>query len=166
MCTLQTCVSHVFCRSLRTTTVSGLWTTLRKTSLQVGTFSQWFMWVCSPACLLTVFPDTLKYLWSWAATVGGLGWRGYTLRHTGCGLVWKQSKIILPVISFVLDVCRIISFVCVSLLISAVTVWVLCAGQDVVFQCLGESLLDNAFMGYNACIFAYGQTGNISEQQL
>ncbi|XP_034084419.1 kinesin-like protein KIF13B [Gymnodraco acuticeps] len=35
------------------------------------------------------------------------------------------------------------------------------AGQDVVFQCLGESLLDNAFMGYNACIFAYGQTGNI-----
>lgn len=33
------------------------------------------------------------------------------------------------------------------------------AGQEVVFQCLGESLLDNAFMGYNACIFAYGQTG-------
>lgn len=34
------------------------------------------------------------------------------------------------------------------------------AGQDVVFQCLGGSLLDNAFMGYNACIFAYGQTGS------
>uniref|UniRef100_A0A8K9Y5Y4 Kinesin-like protein n=1 Tax=Oncorhynchus mykiss TaxID=8022 RepID=A0A8K9Y5Y4_ONCMY len=34
------------------------------------------------------------------------------------------------------------------------------AGQDVVFQCLGESLLDNAFLGYNACIFAYGQTGS------
>ncbi|KAM9339439.1 kinesin-like protein KIF13B [Symphorus nematophorus] len=34
------------------------------------------------------------------------------------------------------------------------------AGQDVLFQCLGESLLDNAFMGYNACIFAYGQTGS------
>ncbi|XP_019123279.2 kinesin-like protein KIF13B isoform X3 [Larimichthys crocea] len=34
------------------------------------------------------------------------------------------------------------------------------AGQDVVFQCLGDSLLDNAFMGYNACIFAYGQTGS------
>ncbi|XP_024909393.1 kinesin-like protein KIF13B isoform X3 [Cynoglossus semilaevis] len=34
------------------------------------------------------------------------------------------------------------------------------AGQDVMFQCLGESLLDNAFMGYNACIFAYGQTGS------
>lgn len=35
----------------------------------------------------------------------------------------------------------------------------MCAGQDVVFQSLGKSLLDNAFMGYNACIFAYGQTG-------
>ncbi|XP_034555937.1 kinesin-like protein KIF13B isoform X2 [Notolabrus celidotus] len=34
------------------------------------------------------------------------------------------------------------------------------AGQDVVFQSLGESLLDNAFLGYNACIFAYGQTGS------
>ncbi|KAK7907344.1 hypothetical protein WMY93_015956 [Mugilogobius chulae] len=34
------------------------------------------------------------------------------------------------------------------------------AGQDVVFECLGESLLNNAFMGYNACIFAYGQTGS------
>lgn len=34
-------------------------------------------------------------------------------------------------------------------------------GQDVVFQCLGESLLRNAFQGYNACIFAYGQTGNL-----
>ncbi|XP_063079873.1 kinesin-like protein KIF13B [Engraulis encrasicolus] len=34
------------------------------------------------------------------------------------------------------------------------------AGQDVVFECLGESLLDNAFQGYNACIFAYGQTGS------
>ncbi|KAI5090730.1 kinesin-like protein KIF13B isoform X1 [Silurus meridionalis] len=34
------------------------------------------------------------------------------------------------------------------------------AGQDVVFQCLGENLLDNAFQGYNACILAYGQTGS------
>ncbi|TRY86731.1 hypothetical protein DNTS_029013 [Danionella cerebrum] len=34
------------------------------------------------------------------------------------------------------------------------------AGQDVVFECLGESLLDSAFLGYNACIFAYGQTGS------
>ncbi|XP_037305951.2 kinesin-like protein KIF13B isoform X1 [Pungitius pungitius] len=34
------------------------------------------------------------------------------------------------------------------------------AGQEVVFQCLGESLLNNAFQGYNACIFAYGQTGS------
>uniref|UniRef100_A0A8C1X1D8 Kinesin family member 13Bb n=1 Tax=Cyprinus carpio TaxID=7962 RepID=A0A8C1X1D8_CYPCA len=32
--------------------------------------------------------------------------------------------------------------------------------EDVVFQCLGESLLDSAFQGYNACIFAYGQTGS------
>uniref|UniRef100_A0A673BFV4 Kinesin motor domain-containing protein n=1 Tax=Sphaeramia orbicularis TaxID=375764 RepID=A0A673BFV4_9TELE len=34
------------------------------------------------------------------------------------------------------------------------------SGQDVVFQSLGLSLLNNAFMGYNACIFAYGQTGS------
>ncbi|KAI5609408.1 kinesin-like protein KIF13B isoform X2 [Silurus asotus] len=34
------------------------------------------------------------------------------------------------------------------------------AGQNVVFQCLGENLLDNAFQGYNACILAYGQTGS------
>uniref|UniRef100_A0AAV2LQU4 Kinesin-like protein KIF13B n=1 Tax=Knipowitschia caucasica TaxID=637954 RepID=A0AAV2LQU4_KNICA len=34
------------------------------------------------------------------------------------------------------------------------------AGQEVVFQCLGENLLNNAFLGYNACIFAYGQTGS------
>lgn len=32
-------------------------------------------------------------------------------------------------------------------------------GQDVVFKCLGENILQNAFEGYNACIFAYGQTG-------
>ncbi|XP_016149819.1 kinesin-like protein KIF13A [Sinocyclocheilus grahami] len=35
------------------------------------------------------------------------------------------------------------------------------AGQEVVFKCLGEGILENAFQGYNACIFAYGQTGNI-----
>ncbi|XP_075057298.1 kinesin-like protein KIF13B isoform X2 [Mixophyes fleayi] len=34
------------------------------------------------------------------------------------------------------------------------------AGQDIVFQCLGENILQNAFEGYNACIFAYGQTGS------
>ena len=34
------------------------------------------------------------------------------------------------------------------------------AGQEKVFQCLGRDILDNAFQGYNACIFAYGQTGN------
>ena len=35
------------------------------------------------------------------------------------------------------------------------------AGQEKVFQCLGRDILDNAFQGYNACIFAYGQTGNL-----
>lgn len=34
------------------------------------------------------------------------------------------------------------------------------ASQEVVFDCLGRDILDNAFQGYNACIFAYGQTGN------
>ena len=34
------------------------------------------------------------------------------------------------------------------------------AGQDNVFTDLGVPLLDNAFQGYNNCIFAYGQTGS------
>jgi kinesin family member 1 len=34
------------------------------------------------------------------------------------------------------------------------------AGQDNLFQDLGAPLLDNAFEGYNNCIFAYGQTGS------
>ena len=33
------------------------------------------------------------------------------------------------------------------------------ANQEHVFKSLGAELLDNAFAGYNACIFAYGQTG-------
>ncbi len=33
------------------------------------------------------------------------------------------------------------------------------ASQDIVFDALGTDILDNAFEGYNACIFAYGQTG-------
>lgn len=33
------------------------------------------------------------------------------------------------------------------------------AAQDKVFDCLGKDVLVNAFEGYNACIFAYGQTG-------
>ena len=33
------------------------------------------------------------------------------------------------------------------------------AGQEKVFHSLGTDILDNAFEGYNACIFAYGQTG-------
>jgi kinesin family member 1 len=34
------------------------------------------------------------------------------------------------------------------------------AGQNNLFQDLGAPLLDNAFQGYNNCIFAYGQTGS------
>ncbi|KAK3995047.1 putative kinesin-like protein unc-104 [Cladorrhinum sp. PSN332] len=34
------------------------------------------------------------------------------------------------------------------------------AGQQNLFQDLGQPLLDNAFQGYNNCIFAYGQTGS------
>ncbi|MCJ1313499.1 kinesin-like protein Klp8 [Agyrium rufum] len=34
------------------------------------------------------------------------------------------------------------------------------AGQDSLFGDLGIPLLDNAFQGYNNCIFAYGQTGS------
>jgi kinesin family protein 1 len=34
------------------------------------------------------------------------------------------------------------------------------AGQDNLFTDLGKPLLDNAFQGYNNCIFAYGQTGS------
>lgn len=35
------------------------------------------------------------------------------------------------------------------------------ASQRTVFQSLGSDILDNAFDGYNACIFAYGQTGQL-----
>lgn len=34
------------------------------------------------------------------------------------------------------------------------------AGQENMFEDLGQPLLDNAFQGYNNCIFAYGQTGS------
>lgn len=34
------------------------------------------------------------------------------------------------------------------------------AGQENLFEDLGAPLLDNAFQGYNNCIFAYGQTGS------
>ncbi|RUS88910.1 hypothetical protein EGW08_003349, partial [Elysia chlorotica] len=34
------------------------------------------------------------------------------------------------------------------------------AAQDYVFNCLGRSILERAFEGYNGCIFAYGQTGS------
>ena len=32
-------------------------------------------------------------------------------------------------------------------------------GQEKVYRCLGTDVLTNAFEGYNACLFAYGQTG-------
>ncbi|XP_060077900.1 kinesin-like protein KIF13B [Ylistrum balloti] len=34
------------------------------------------------------------------------------------------------------------------------------AGQEKVFNCLGQDVLEQAFDGYNGCIFAYGQTGS------
>lgn len=33
------------------------------------------------------------------------------------------------------------------------------ASQETVFNSVGRDILENAFQGYNACIFAYGQTG-------
>lgn len=33
------------------------------------------------------------------------------------------------------------------------------ASQQQVFDSVGRDILQNAFQGYNACIFAYGQTG-------
>lgn len=38
--------------------------------------------------------------------------------------------------------------------------------QETVFKCVGEDILDNAFQGYNACVFAYGQTGKESRFNL
>ena len=32
--------------------------------------------------------------------------------------------------------------------------------QEAVFEALGRDVLENAFQGYNACVFAYGQTGS------
>ena len=34
------------------------------------------------------------------------------------------------------------------------------ADQNVVFEALGKQVLDNAWEGYNCCLFAYGQTGS------
>lgn len=34
------------------------------------------------------------------------------------------------------------------------------ATQEIVFTAVGQDILNNAFLGYNACIFAYGQTGS------
>jgi len=38
----------------------------------------------------------------------------------------------------------------------------MCVGQEKVFKYLGQEILDRSFEGYNACIFAYGQTGVLS----
>ena len=34
------------------------------------------------------------------------------------------------------------------------------ASQSMVFDDLGKSVLDNAFLGFNCSLFAYGQTGS------
>jgi kinesin family protein 13 len=34
------------------------------------------------------------------------------------------------------------------------------ADQQQVFDCVGKEILDNAWEGYNCCLFAYGQTGS------
>ena len=34
------------------------------------------------------------------------------------------------------------------------------ADQQTVYECLGKQVLDNAWEGYNCCLFAYGQTGS------
>ena len=39
------------------------------------------------------------------------------------------------------------------------------SGQEFVFEQLGADVLENAFAGYNACIFAYGQTGQAVGQE-
>lgn len=39
------------------------------------------------------------------------------------------------------------------------------SGQEFVFDQLGADVLENAFSGYNACIFAYGQTGEERERE-
>lgn len=36
------------------------------------------------------------------------------------------------------------------------------ASQEMVFDSVGRDILENAFQGYNACIFAYGQTGMLN----
>ena len=40
-----------------------------------------------------------------------------------------------------------------------ISVWCYILGQEKVYKCLGADVLENSFEGYNACIFAYGQTG-------
>ena len=42
---------------------------------------------------------------------------------------------------------------------SMVVAMVIHIAQEVVFDALGKGVLKSSFDGYNACIFAYGQTG-------
>lgn len=34
------------------------------------------------------------------------------------------------------------------------------ADQDLVYNAVGKEILDNAWQGFNCCLFAYGQTGS------
>jgi kinesin family member 13 len=34
------------------------------------------------------------------------------------------------------------------------------ADQQIVYECLGKEILNNAWEGYHCCLFAYGQTGS------
>lgn len=38
--------------------------------------------------------------------------------------------------------------------------WIFIFCQEKIFSDLGQVLLDNAWLGYNCCLFAYGQTGS------
>ena len=55
-------------------------------------------------------------------------------------------------------------FVIYVLLKNNVRYFLLVSGQMKVYNCLGTNVLERAFEGYNACIFAYGQTGKSSTE--
>ena len=46
-------------------------------------------------------------------------------------------------------------------LTDAIIIILYCSDQAAVFEVLGKDILDSSFEGYNACIFAYGQTGKV-----
>ena len=49
--------------------------------------------------------------------------------------------------------------VCSMQYIYVIVAMVIYLAQVVVFDALGKGVLESSFGGYNACIFAYGQTG-------